>query len=144
MSGYFVVDASVAVKWLVPEEESELAAKLLDDATATDTRVLVPPHLPIEVTNALRKKIWRSELTISEADRALQGFLRLDFRITEPPDLYKRSLELANQYGRRAVYDSHYVALAEIVGCDLWTADTGIVNVMARDLPFIKLLTSYV
>ena len=143
MSGFFVVDASVAVKWVVPEEDTELASKLFNDATATDTHVLVPPHLPVEVTNALRKKTWRNELTTSEADRALQRFLGLDFRRSEPPGLYKRALDLANQYDRRAVYDSHYVALAEIVGCDLWTADSGIVNVMGQDLPFIKLLKNY-
>jgi predicted nucleic acid-binding protein len=143
LSSYVVVDASIAVKWVVPENDAEIAEKLYVDSRASDTTVLVPPHLQIEVTNALRKKVWRNELTTQGATAALHEFLRREFDSAAPPGLYERALELANRYDRRGVYDSHYVALAVIVGCDLWTADNGLVNVMARDMPFIKALKSY-
>ena len=32
-------------------------------------------------------------------------------------------MELADQLQQGAVYDAHYLALAESLGCDLWTAD---------------------
>ena len=40
-----------------------------------------------------------------------------------PPNLHARALEIASQFKQGAAYDSHYLALAEIVGCELWTAD---------------------
>ena len=35
----------------------------------------------------------------------------------------KRALELADALNQSASYDAHYVALAEPLGCDMWTAD---------------------
>ena len=143
MREFVVIDASVAVKWVVPEEETDLARKLYGDAQGSDTTLLVPPHFSIEVTNALRKKTWRDEITPVDATQALQTFLDFTFSMAEPPGLYQRALQLANLYNRRAVYDSHYVALAAIFGCDFWTADSNLVNVMASDMPFIRLLKNY-
>lgn len=40
-----------------------------------------------------------------------------------PPDLYGRSLELASRLNQGAVYDAHYLALAETLDCELRTAD---------------------
>jgi predicted nucleic acid-binding protein len=35
----------------------------------------------------------------------------------------ERAIEIAALTGQRASYDSHYLALAERLGCELWTAD---------------------
>lgn len=47
--------------------------------------------------------------------------LPIEFHETET--LHHRALELASQLNQGAAYDSHYLALAETLGCDLWTAD---------------------
>ena len=41
----------------------------------------------------------------------------------ETPNLHRRALELASRLKQGAVYDAHYLALAESLGCELWTAD---------------------
>ena len=41
----------------------------------------------------------------------------------QPPDLHVRALQLASQLKQNAAYDAHYLALAESLGCELWTAD---------------------
>ena len=41
----------------------------------------------------------------------------------QPPGLHVRALQLASQLSQNAAYDAHYLALAESLGCELWTAD---------------------
>jgi predicted nucleic acid-binding protein len=60
-----VVDASVAVKWVVEEPRTEEA--LLLRATS---RLLAPDLLVAECANILWKKVQRQELTPQEAFRA--------------------------------------------------------------------------
>lgn len=65
----FVVDSSVAVKWFVPEDHSDAAVTLLDDAH----ELYVPDLLFPEFGNILWKKIVRDELALGEALTALEG-----------------------------------------------------------------------
>jgi len=67
----WVVDASVAVKWVVPEALSEHAERVL----ATDEELLAPDLLLVEAANALWKKTERGELASAEARRALDVVL---------------------------------------------------------------------
>ena len=39
------------------------------------------------------------------------------------PGIHTRAIELAGDLGQGAAYDSHYLALAEFLECDMWTAD---------------------
>ena len=42
-----------------------------------------------------------------------------------------------------AVYDAHYVALAQMLGCSLWTADRNLVNAVQEKLPFVRWIGEY-
>src|SRR3989304_2608550 len=53
MNGAICVDASVAVKWLLPEEGSEKALALLEAALSAQTDVIGPPPLPVGATHAI-------------------------------------------------------------------------------------------
>lgn len=96
-----------------------------------------------EVTNAIRQKIRRDQISQTEGDLAMQVFESFPIHAYDLPRLSSRAFALATQYDRPAAYDSHYVALAEAFECDFWTADDGIVNVMARDMPYVKALKDY-
>ena len=43
--------------------------------------------------------------------------------LREPPGLHRRAMELAAQLRQDAAYDAYYLALAELLDCELWTAD---------------------
>ena len=60
-----------------------------------------------------------------------------------PAGLYKRALQLAHRYGRPTIYDTLYVALAELAGCDFWTADKRLVNALGDRLTFVRPLHSF-
>lgn len=117
-----VVDASLAVKWLVREEDSPDAHALLA-AWDREGQQLAAPHLfRFEVTNALHRRVARGALAVHEA-AALAEDLFSDFDFGTPPPLHRRALELASELGQGAAYDSHYLALAEALECEYWTAD---------------------
>ena len=122
MSGYVVVDASLAIKWLVREEDSADAHALLA-AWDDEEQQLAAPHLfRFEVTNALHRRVARGELVVHEAAALAEDHFP-EFDFASPPPVHRRALELASELGQGAAYDSHYLALAEALDCEYWTAD---------------------
>jgi len=114
----FVVDASVAVKWVIPEVLSDQASSLRGRAD----RLLAPDLLLPEAANALWKKLARREITAREAAQAIDLLMAsgLDLRPSGP--LLARALTLAWRL-RHPVYDCLYLALAQAEGATLITAD---------------------
>jgi predicted nucleic acid-binding protein len=55
----------------------------------------------------------------------------------------QRGREIARQFRQRKVYDATYAALAELRGCDFWTADQQFFNDVAPVLTFVKYLPNY-
>ncbi len=53
----------------------------------------------------------------------VEAFFGTGIELREPPGLHTRAMELTNRLQQDAVYDAHYLALAETLGCELWTAD---------------------
>jgi predicted nucleic acid-binding protein len=123
MNGPVVVDASLAVKWLLPEVHSDRAYALARSWASQGVQPVAPYLMPVEVANALHRRVLRKELAPGAAMRLVEGLLASGIELREPPRLHSRALELAEQLGQDAVYDAHYLALAELLNCELWTAD---------------------
>ena len=122
-----VVDASVAVKWIIPEVLSDQASSLRG---RTDP-LLAPDLLLPEAANALWKKPMRREITAREAAQAIDLLMAsgLDLRPSGP--LLGRALTVARRL-RHPVYDCLYVALAQAEGATLITADRRLLARIAR------------
>ncbi|MBI4317289.1 MAG: type II toxin-antitoxin system VapC family toxin [Chloroflexi bacterium] len=144
------VDASLAAKWVFEEELSEEARALYRDAITTSERIVAPPLLPIEVTNIVRQRMRRIKppaqqpVSLTEAQEALDRFLAFAVEISLPSRLHRQALALAVAHGLAAVYDAHYVALAQMLGCEFWTADRNLVNALREKLPFVRWIGDYV
>ena len=123
MSGSVVVDASLAVKWLVEEDDSDKAHAVLESWVAQDVSRIAPHLMPFEVANALHRRVLRWELNIADSTRMIARLLESRLELHQPPGHHVRALRLASQLKQGAAYDAHYLALAESVGCELWNAD---------------------
>lgn len=111
-----VVDASVAVKWVVPEAGSDAASDLL-------SRELWAPSLWLaEAANALRKKSRRGEITEDEARRRAQDLVDAPIEPIELPILLPTAMRMAGELGH-SIYDCFYLAAALLRGVALVTAD---------------------
>ena len=64
MNGSVVVDASLAIKWLVEEDDSDKAHAVLQSWVAQDITRIAPHLMPFEVANALHRRVLRGELNI--------------------------------------------------------------------------------
>jgi len=123
MNGAICVDASVAVKWLLPEEGSAEALSLLRGALSAGRDVIGPPHLPVEVTSAIYKRLRQREITLEEARDRLRAFSAIPIDLAVPDELNEKALELAADLDWAYPYDAFYLAVGEIMDCEVWTAD---------------------
>jgi predicted nucleic acid-binding protein len=120
------------------------ATVLYQDSIRAGRPIVAPPLLPIEVTNILRQRTRASSgLPIARAIELLDVFLAFSIDFYNPPDLHRRALILADALGLPATYDAHYLALAESLGCDLWTDDQRLLRQIGNRLPFVRRLGDY-
>ena len=116
-----VIDASVAVKWFIPEELSAESRQLL----ATRYELLAPDLIWAELGNVLWRKHRRRELDGRTWSRLLRDFSRVPVKFHASEHWVEGALGLAIRYGV-TVYDGLYLALAVGTGCRLVTADQGL------------------
>jgi predicted nucleic acid-binding protein len=140
---YVCFDASVAAKWILPEQYSDRALDLYEVSYRASAIVAVPPHFPVEVTNIIRRRVVRGFLSYDEGREVLARFLQFAVRLLTPPRLYERAFELAEEHNLPAVYDAHYVAFAELLGCDLWTDDQRLLRNLGNKLSYVKSIGDY-
>jgi predicted nucleic acid-binding protein len=133
-----VVDASVALKWVLDEAGSAAASDLLDGRN-----LFAPPLLATEAANALWVVARRGQITGAEAEDALDLILRAPFQPSPSGlNLPLRALELARLLDH-PVYDCTYLALAIAVERPVITADRRFAAAAGRSAeaaPFVKLL----
>lgn len=143
MTDLEVVDASVAVKWVIEEDYSAQADELLRSASRNRTRIVGPPLLRIEVTNAIFQRRRRGDLTLAEADDAVARFLGIDLDIETPPDLIPRAYAFARDHQLKSIYDCLYAVLAEHLAAELWTADRRLFDAVAAVAPWVRWIGDY-
>ncbi|MCI0546506.1 MAG: type II toxin-antitoxin system VapC family toxin [Candidatus Rokubacteria bacterium] len=117
-----VLDASVAVRWVIPERGSEQAALLLSRPVGW----IAPRLMVTEVAAAMRRKVVAGELRAETALQALDIIVAAvddgTIRLTEDEDVVGTALALALTLGHK-VPDCLYLAVAEREGARLVTAD---------------------
>ena len=118
-----VVDTSVAFKLLVPEPVSHIAEEIWNVWMANEVRIAVPAVFVGELANAMHRSIVEGETTLDSGIEGTEEMLRMDIEIYDLTPLTRRALQIASLIRQGAVYDSYYLALAESLDCELWTAD---------------------
>jgi predicted nucleic acid-binding protein len=133
----FVVDASVAGKWMLPAEGEPFRAeafRVLDGYGAGEIDLRVPDIFWAECGNILWKAVRQRRLSRTDAELALGSMMRLDFQTFPSKGLVSEALPIAFRFGR-AIYDCLYVALAMRSKTEMITADEGLANALAAHLP---------
>jgi len=139
-----VIDASLAVKWVVGGEPlRDKAQQLLYDARVRNTRLIAPPLLEYEVESVLQRRLWQGRVGPATVDRSLQAFYSIGVQIIAQADLVPRARAIARQFQQERIYDALYAALAEIRGCVLWTADKAFYDSVQTGLPYVRFLATY-
>lgn len=113
-----VVDANVAIKWLVDEEQRQEAARLLQD----ESELHAPRVMAAEVANALWQKVERREIETTAAGVLADTLQRLPLHWANDEQILADAVRIAIELDH-AAYDCMYLALAHRLGARLVTAD---------------------
>lgn len=138
MKNTVVIDASLAAMWAVPEFHTDRALALANRWAQEDTELITPCLMLTEVTNALYRRVVRGEMNLTTAIEALHVIMEFGVEIREEPGLHSKAMGLTYQLKRPTTYDCHYLALAEVHHCALWTGDEKFYNSVGKTFHRVK------
>lgn len=133
----FVLDASVAAKWMLPAKAELLrpeAYRLLDAYGAGDINFVVPDIFWAECGNIVWKAVRQQRFGRHEAEIAILSMMNRSIPTVSSATLLPKAVSIAFDFGR-SVYDSLYVALAVKSRIQLITADERLANALAARFP---------
>jgi len=126
-----VIDASVALKWFMQEQGSDVARHLLD----CDDELTAPDLIVAEVCNGAWKAVRRQLMTAIQADSMAHRLPRV-FDVLHPVEgLAALALQMAQSLDH-PVYDCFYLALAEQRDAAMVTADRRLIA-RVRGTPWV-------
>jgi predicted nucleic acid-binding protein len=137
----FVLDSSIAVKWVIAEADTSQAIQVRDDFRRGIHELLAPDAFVLEVAHAIAKAERQGRINSGDGVQFLTDVLSTlpDLHPTLP--LLARAFDIATA-ARIGIYDCLYVALAEREACDFITADDRLVRTLQPQFPFIKSLVT--
>lgn len=139
----YVVDASVAVKWHLHDEELVVPAlRILADFREGRIDLLAPDHLRYEVPSAILGAVRRRRLTPETGSGAVDQFLAWNVPTVATGELIRAGYDAAIRFGC-SVYDGLYLALAEAARCPLLYADQRLRHALADRFPLALWVEDY-
>ncbi len=140
---YVVVDASLAVKWVLTEDDSPQALALLNEWQEANRQPIAPSWIACEVANVIYQYIAPNTFAPDQAGALVDEVLAQVAIQSEAPEDARRAIQIAHAAGQHQTYDAQYAALAERLGCELWTADMKFVNATRGRLPHVRPLSEW-
>jgi predicted nucleic acid-binding protein len=129
------VDASLVVR--VVMAPSDHIRNVWEEWDAEGRRLVAPTLLYYELANAILQYQRSGQVSATTAQQALEAALQLPIEPYGDRDLNRRALALASAYGLTATYDAHYLALAERLRAELWTADRRLARAVQPKLDWV-------
>ena len=118
----FVLDCSVAAKWVLPEPDRAPALRLFERYASGEISLIAPDLLLAEFASLLAKRSRRKQISAEQAYKAFQLMTRCAPRLFDMrPRLY-RALNLSLHH-QMSLWDCVYVALAMEHDCPFLTSD---------------------
>ena len=137
-SSTLCVDASLVVRFALRQDA--IVEQLWNSWSSQKFRLVAPTLLFYEVTNGLYRQQKAGLLSPAFVRAALDVALAFPVELVGDAALHQRARELAARYNLSAAYDAHYLALADRLDIELWTADARLVNTLQPfELDWVKL-----
>lgn len=122
MPDTFVVDCSVAAKWILPEPDRAPALRILERHESGEISLIAPDLLLAEFASLLAKRSRRKEISAQQAHEAFHLLTRCALRLFDMRPRLPRALELSLRH-QLSLWDCVYLALAQEHECSFLTAD---------------------
>jgi predicted nucleic acid-binding protein len=122
-SGKCVVDASVVLAWLLPDEKVQDGVdELFSKMTRGEIDFVAPVLLIYEVWSGIRNAVLRKRIKKQIAEKLLERFAEMRIEYVWPDGKGIGEVDTAVQQSL-SVYDAVYVTLAKRLNLELMTAD---------------------
>ena len=138
-NSWVCVDANLVLR-LVADPADKPIQQLWEKWDSEQRHLAAPTLLYYEVANALYRYQHLGYLSASAVHLSFRAALALPLELHGEPDLHWRALSLADKFSLPAAYDAHYLALAELLEGEFWTADGRLARTVQPSLPWVHLV----
>jgi predicted nucleic acid-binding protein len=132
----YVLDASVALAWVIPRPITPKADVLREDYRNAIHELIAPSAFPAEVAMDLTKAERQKVINVGEAIPFLTDILSTCPILHTYDLLLFRAAEISSRM-RSGLHDCLYIALAEREGCEFVTVDDRLLRNVQKDFPFV-------
>jgi predicted nucleic acid-binding protein len=139
-ASWVCVDASFVVALVTRPHGDSPFPRLWREWHQAGLRPAAPTLLNYEVANALHRYVVHGTILADEAAAALDVALELGITWFGDAQLHCQALRTAQPQSLSAAYDTHYLALAERLGAELWTSDRRLVLATGAAKPWVRLV----
>ncbi len=138
-----VVDASVAVKWYLRDEEYLSAADLLfDHHKAGQVELAAPRQIRVEVASSFRRAALRGRISVPEVEDLVIDWMGIDLTLVDNEPLLLEATRLWIRHGC-TLFDGLYIACAAQTQAPLVTADERLLRTIGNRPELVLSLASY-
>lgn len=133
------VDASIVVRHVASPDDAEVAV-LWGGWEVTRISLVAPSLLHHEVANALHQYRRTGSRSTVALKTSLRAALALPIALYDDDELHEQATDYADRFSLPATYDAHYLALADRLGIEFWTADRRLANAVRPHLNWVHLI----
>ncbi|MBI3958477.1 MAG: type II toxin-antitoxin system VapC family toxin [Chloroflexi bacterium] len=143
-SSLVCIDANLLILALLPFPLSERADALLEECRRHKTALVAPALFAFEVASTLHRLRLLGQITPAAEETAFKHFMAIQVHLSSHPRIFPLARQLALRFHQSRVHQMSYVALAELHGCDLWTADSRLAETVRIELPWVRWIGDFV
>jgi predicted nucleic acid-binding protein len=138
------IDASLAINFVIPAQPyHSQAVALLRSWGAEKAFLVAPPLFESEADSVMRRYVSQGLLG-GDAGKAAQELLdALPVAIVQDARVRGRARQIAEAFNQDRVYDATYSALAELLGCEFWTADQTFHQAVKNGLDYVRFVGEF-
>jgi predicted nucleic acid-binding protein len=138
-----VIDTNIIVALALPLAYSKAATKKIRKWKEQNIELVVPALWHYECVSTLRKAVVLNIISSEESSEALLNIFSLGIKDFQPTFyLNRKAMEWASRLNQTVAYNAAYLALAEHLNSEFWTADNKLFKVADREgLSWVRLLT---
>ena len=133
------IDASFVVRLATSNAETTVFRDLWQQWELEKYQKIAPTLFYYEIINAFHRYAISGELTPEEAEKALEYSLSLEIEFYRNVSLHRKAFNLAKKLALPAAYDAHYLALAQDLSAEFYTADRRLFNAVNSIYSWVKL-----
>ncbi len=138
MADNVCIDASLALTWLLPQEQNETTDSLILQWHIKGIELITAPLFHAELSSVIREQVYFKKLYPEEGERLFSLYLQLEVNTIQEPEIYKLAWELTKRFDLPRTYDMQYLAVAELKDCELWTNDRKLINSLQGKIPRLR------